>query len=262
MRYGTPSRPAHRATADGGVALLVRGIGQHRPAPRPRRRPATPPKRRARLEPLRPFQLLTRGLAALILIGLVGMIGFLVLAENMRDEPVTTLAPDDPLHQGSLSLGDVFPQQDAVRPAGAEGPYLIDLRHLGADCAEATTGELGRLLKQYGCSQVVRAGLIAPYDGYRVTAGMFTLGDAAGAGEVEDLLRTMVESGDGGFATLPASGAGATTPQVGWYARGQYLLYCVITRADGQLVPNDDPIATRITAEIVDTHLGAAVLRP
>ncbi|XVV13490.1 hypothetical protein ACQP2X_03790 [Actinoplanes sp. CA-131856] len=259
MRYGTPSRPAHRATADGGLALLVRGAGsagQHRPDP-PRAR------RRARAEPLRPFQLLTRGLAALILFALLGMFGFLVFADRFRDRaPATTLAPAEVSQPQALSLGSIFGDRDQLRPEGAAGPYTIDLRHMSADCAEATTGELGTLLDRYGCSEVVRAGLVAPYPGYRVTAGAFNLADETGAAEVEDLLRDVVEGGDGGFATLPAAEAGTTTPQVGWHARGHYLLYCVITRADGQLVPSDDPAAVRITAEIIDTHLAASLLKP
>ncbi|MEV4345525.1 hypothetical protein AB0J83_13710 [Actinoplanes sp. NPDC049596] len=259
MRYGTPSRPAHRATADGGLVLLARGIapaGQHRPA-------APRARRRARAEPLRPFQLLTRGLAALILLALLGTFGFLIFADRFRDRPpATTLAPAALAEPRTLALGDVFPAEDGVRPAGADGPYAVDLRHMSGDCAEATTGDLGPLLKQYGCREVVRAGLIAPYEGYRVTAGAFNLADAAGASEVEDLLRGLVESGDGSFATLPSGGPGTAAPQIGWHARGHYLLYCVITRADGQLVPNDDPVATRITAEIIDTHLAGSLLKP
>ncbi|MEU8815213.1 hypothetical protein [Actinoplanes sp. NPDC048796] len=258
MRYGTPSRPAHRATADGGLVLLARGVapaGQHRPAPSPPR-----VRRRARVEPLRPFQLLTRGLAALILVALLGMFGFLVFADRFRDRaPATTLAPAGVSQPRTLSLGEVFPADDGIRPAGAAGPYAVDLRHMSAECAEATTGEIGALLERYGCTEVVRAGLIAPYPGYRVTAGAFNLADPAGAAEVEDLLRGLVEGGDGGFATLPASEAGTTPPQVGWHARGHYLLYCVITRADG--LP-DDEVATRITTEIIDTHLAESLLRP
>ncbi|MFC3741357.1 hypothetical protein [Paractinoplanes deccanensis] len=259
MRYGTPFRPAHRATADGGLVLLVRGVGSAG-----HRRPAQPrARRRARVEPLRPFQLLTRGLAGLILLALAGMFAFLVLADRFQERaPATALPAGDGLATRSLSLGDVFPDQEVLRPAGAAGPYAIDLRHMSGDCAEATIGGLGPVLERHGCTEVVRAGLLAPYGGYRVTAGAFTLADPAAAAEVADLVRGVVEGDDGGFATLPASEAGATAPQVGWQAGGHYLLYCVITRADGQLVPNDDPTARRITAEIVDTHLAGALVTP
>ena len=276
MRYGTPSRPAHRATADGGLVLLVRGVGQHRPAvapplarlrPRPHR-PRTRPQRHAArprrvpFEPQRVVHLLTQGIAALILLGLTGMIGFLVLADRQAREPVTTLAPDllgsrasDP---APLGLRELFPDDRQVRPAGADGPYRIAAHGVETDCARATTGELGAVLREHGCSQVVRAGLTAPYGGYRVTAGVFNLADAAGAAQVDDLLRPLVEGGDGGFATLPA--ADPAVAQMGWHVRGHFLLYCVISRPDGALLTADDPYAPRITAELVDGHLGGALL--
>ena len=276
MRYGTPSRPAHRATAGGGLALLVRGVGQHRTAPAPilvrvRPRPQRPRRharaqRRVIIEPRRAVQLLTQGIAALILLGLVSMVGFLMLAERQAREPVLT--PEDLLAARAgdappLAVGDLFPDRQQVQPAGADGPYRVTATDADAGCRAAVTGVLGAVLHEHGCSRVVRAGLTAPYGGYRVTAGVADLADAAGAAQVDDRLRQLVESGDGGFATLPATADGSDPAlvQVGWHARGHFLLYCVITRPDGVLVSNDDPYAARITAELVDGHLGEALLR-
>jgi hypothetical protein len=59
---------------------------------------------------------------------------------------------------------------------------------------------------------------------------------------------------------MPAGPGDSSTAQVGWRTRGNFLLYCVITRPDGQVVPADDPYAARITAELVDTHLVGSVL--
>ncbi|HET6478455.1 MAG TPA: hypothetical protein VFG35_00230 [Actinoplanes sp.] len=264
MRYGTPSRPAHRATTDGGLVLLVRGIGSggsHRPAPAPppergRRRAAAA---RTTIEPLRAVQWLTQGLAGLILLGLALMIGFLVLVSDRHQrEPATTLAPDVPASVPGPALGEIF-ADDEVLPAGATGAYRVGTRHFDADCGMASTGELGAVLTEHGCTGVVRASLTAPYGGYQVTAGVFTLADASEATEVQDLVRGLVETGDGGFSTVPASG-GEATAQVGWQTRGNFLLYCVITRPDGHLVAADDPYAKRITAELVDSHLGDTVL--
>ncbi|MCM4079814.1 hypothetical protein [Paractinoplanes hotanensis] len=289
MRYGTPPRPAHRATADGGLVLLVRGIGsggQHRPPPAPphssllrvalpqlrgRRVVAPPPRkrrvasprprvrrtttrRRSAVEPQRAVLWLTQGIAGVILLGLALTIGFLVLASDRHQrQSVTPMAPATP------ARGEVFPG-DELRPAGATGAYRIEVRHLDADCRTATTGKLGAVLVGRGCSEVVRAGITAPYGDYRVTAGVFTLSDAAGAAEVDDLVRGLVESGDGGFTSIPAVPGDSSTAQVGWRTRGNFLLYCVITRPGGQVVPADDPYAARITAELVDTHLGGSVL--
>ncbi|MGK5680796.1 hypothetical protein [Actinoplanes sp. URMC 104] len=257
MRYGTPP-PAHRATADGGLMLLVRGIGpggQHRLPPAPQPRARTRGRRRAAparvvVEPRRAAQWMTQGLAGLILLGLALMIGFLVLASDRHQrESATTAAP----------AGELFPQGGELRPAGATGAYRVDTRQSGADCRVAATGQLGAVLAAHGCRGVVRAGLTSPYEGYRVTAGAFSLGDEAAAREVDDLVRGLVETGDGGFTTLPAGAGGdPATARVGWHARGDRLLYCVITRPDGSVMRGDDPYPERITAELVDAHLGGA----
>ncbi|WP_127499769.1 hypothetical protein [Actinoplanes solisilvae] len=256
MRFGTPFRPAHRATADGGLVLLVRGIGPgglHRPPPAPP--PERGHRRRATVEPQRAAQWLTRGLAGAILLGLAVMIGFLVLASDRHQRTSVPLAPDQP-----PSLGELFPG-DEIRPAGATGAYRVEMRHFDADCRTATTGELGSVLAGHGCREVVRAGLTAPYGGYRVTAGVFALPDAAAATEVQSLVRGLVESNDGGFTTVPAGGGDPATARVGWRTRDNLLLYCVITRPGGELVPGDDPYAERINSELVDTYLGG-VVRP
>ncbi|WP_433300663.1 hypothetical protein ACQP2F_03870 [Actinoplanes sp. CA-030573] len=263
MLYGTPPRREHRAAPDGGLALFVRGFaptGQHRSASR----------RRAYREPQRTAQILVRGLAGVIMLGLIGTVAFFVVAGERSDAPArveTNAFEAGPLaSRGAdpepLSVEEVFPDRSAVRPPAA-APYRITITHLDTDCRTATTGELGSLLAAHGCGQVVRAGMVAPYGGYQVTAGLFNLADAAGAADVEDRLRNLVETGDGGFATLPAARTDPDAPpanQVGWRARGHYLLYCVITRPDGALVSSDDPIAERITGDLVDTYLGTTVL--
>jgi hypothetical protein len=98
-----------------------------------------------------------------------------------------------------------------------------------------------------------------------VTTGLFNLADEAGASALDSQLRHLVETGDGSFAAMAAGEPGAdpaapAAAQVGWHSRGHYLLYCVITRPDGAVVPNDDPNAPRITADLVDGYLDAGVL--
>lgn len=270
MLYGTPPRTGHRATADGGLALPLRGsvtigawsfglrekpeslrsAGQHRcPARRP--------------EPQRTAQLLAQGLAALIVLGLTTLIGTFIVADAQRGNAIAT--PPDPdgaiasrsVDREPLTLGEVFPDHGQIR---APAVYRITMTHSDAECGTATVGTLGGLLAEHGCSQVVRAALTAPYGDYEVTTGIFNLADAAGAQEVDDRLRALVETGDGNFATLPASDAAVPTLQVGWRAHGHYLLYCVITGPDGRVVTGDDPYAPRITAELVDAYLGEQVL--
>ena len=214
------------------------------------------------VEPQRAAQWLTQGLAGVIILGLALMIGFLVMAADRRpEESLAPAAPDSVAPTEAPAMAEVFPDEDVLRPAGATGAYRIDVRHFAQDCREATSGDLGALLAGHGCREVVRAGLTSPYHRYRVTAGMFTLSDAAGAAQVDELVRGLVVGGTGGFSTLPAGrGGDPATGSVGWHVRGNFLLYCVITRPDGALVPDDDPYAKRITAEIVDDYLGESVL--
>jgi hypothetical protein len=155
-----------------------------------------------------------------------------------------------------LTLQEVFPDPDAVHPPGGEPAYPLAMTHIDSECDIATIGTLGRLLADHGCTQVVRASLTAPYGDYRVTAGLFNLADSAGAAAVDGELRQLVETGDGSFAAM-VTGHPATPPasQVGWHVSGHYLLYCVITRPDGSVVPDDDPNARRITTDLVDGYL-------
>jgi len=146
---------------------------------------------------------------------------------------------------------------------GMETAFLAASLFRQTESQHFVLGVLGGLLADHGCSQVVRAWLTTPYGDYRVTAGLFNLADAAGAVDVDDVLRHLVETGDGGFgdgtfATLATGGA--ATSQVGWRARGHYLLYCVINRPDDSVVAADDPYAARITDELVDSYLGTTVL--
>ncbi|NMO56502.1 hypothetical protein HH310_35655 [Actinoplanes sp. TBRC 11911] len=234
MLYGTPSRAAHRATDD-GLGQLIRG-GLHR-------QPA-----RIAIEPERAADRLVRGLAGMIVLGVAVMIGFLAVGDETRGAPITTpAAADQP-----LTLGDVFPEPESV--PGTD--YRIVVKHIDADCASATVGRLSAMLAAYGCDQVVRAALNAPRGDYQVTAGIFTLLDAAAADRAAAGVRDLVETGDGGFSSM----VGGLVGQTAWHARGPYLLYCVVTRPGGGLVTPDDPEAARITAEIVDGYLSESVL--
>ncbi len=182
--------------------------------------------------------LLLTGLASLILTAIVALVGFFVVAESTRSRAaVRTPAP------GPLTVADVF----------ASSPYAMELSHRDADCASAVTGELSTVLRDNACSQVVRAALESPHGDYRVTAGVFTLADAAGARDTADRVQILVEHGRGGFGQLLGPPG-----QASWQPRGQYLLYCVISRPDGGVVPDGDPDAGRITSELLTSLLGSA----
>jgi hypothetical protein len=276
MLHGTPPR----AATDGGSSLLVKAVGatgQHRHPPRtttaPAQRRRTPVARRRR-PPQRASHLITKGLAALIILGVTGMIGFLILADARRGRTAeASVNPEaageqlvsrgvDPL---PLTLPEVFGDGTTLTPPESAAPYRLGLTNIDSLCRIATTGALGRALEDHGCSQVVRASLTTPYGDYEVTAGLFNLADAAGADEVDDQVRQLVETGDGSFATLGGSLVGgdpamADGAQVGWHAAGHYLAYCVVSHPDGQVVAGDDQVAARITTELVDRYLTESVL--
>ena len=101
--------------------------------------------------------------------------------------------------------------------------------------------------------------MTAPYGGYQVTAGIFNLADEAGAAQVGGQVGALVETGGGSFAAMAAGSGPARIRrprpvQVGWHDRGHYLVYCVITRPDGQPVAADDPYAAAITTDLLE-HL-------
>jgi hypothetical protein len=276
MLYGTPPRTA----ADGGGSPLVKAVGatgQHRHPPRTatvptqRRHRLSTPRRRP---PQRTAHLLTKSLAALIILGVTGMIGFLILADARRGRSAeASVNPEAAgarlgsrvIDPAPLTLPEVFPDTTTLGPPGSSAPYRLGLTNVDTLCRTATTGALGQVLEDHGCSQVVRASMTTPYGDYQVTAGLFNLADAAGAHEVDDQVRRLVETGDGSFASLGGSllGGDPTTAdgaQVGWHAAGHYLLYSVVSHPGGEVVAGDDQVAARITAELVDNYLTESVL--
>jgi hypothetical protein len=283
MLHGTPSRTFHSPHAAGHrrAAGDTRVAARHRQrvAPRFRSRPLalatsgvlTLP--RTAVLPVSPqwaAQALTKALATLIVVAVFGLTAFFIVADERRDGSSAGASAVDPLTSRAgdpapLTLQEVFPDTAEVRPPGGAPAYQVTMAHIDSQCGIATIGTLGSLLDRHGCSQVVRASLTAPYGDYQVTTGLFNLADANGASALDAELRHVVETGDGSFAGMAAGEPGSdpaapAATQVGWHARGHYLLYCVITHTNGAVVPNDDPNAARITADLIDNYLDAGVL--
>ncbi|BAL85855.1 hypothetical protein AMIS_6350 [Actinoplanes missouriensis 431] len=234
MRYAIPTRPAHHAAH----ALVLRPFpittGQHRSRAHSRRH--------LRREPLRTAHLLTRGLAALIVLGICVMVGVLIVADE-RHPPASGSS-------GPLTASDVFPEQASL--------FRASQARAEADCPVAVTGALRSVLQGYGCSQSIRAVLTVPYADYRVTAGVLTLPDTPSAAAVSEVVRDLVETGDGSFATLTGADTPPGTP-VAWRTHDRYLIYCVIVSSTGELVPGTDPAVTRVTTDLLDIHLSTAL---
>ncbi|GGN26870.1 hypothetical protein FHR83_005118 [Actinoplanes campanulatus] len=226
-------------------------------APSRHRRPARS-QRHAWREPYRTAHLLTRGLAALIVLGICVMLGVLFVADERDTTPRRLAAAEIDQLIASRAV-DPEPLTEAeVFPSGSTA-FGVQETGLTADCTVAVTGALRFTLQRYGCSQAVRAALTVPYADYRVTAGMLNLSDATGATAVGDQVRSLVESGDGGFAQMSGEATGAGTPVV-WRTRGHYLMYCVITGPDGALVPADEPQLDQLTHDLLDVYLSETVL--
>jgi hypothetical protein len=236
MRYATPTRSAHRATPAGGLLLLVRHpgfTGQHR-------HPAglrSGPQRHTRRDPRRTAHLLTRGLAALIVLGICVMLGVLIVADEGR-------GPATAARAAPLTVAEAF--------STGSGTFRVQHTDLSADCTVAVTGTLRTTLQRYGCAQAIRAALTVPYADFRITAGVLDLPDITAATAVGDQLRSLVETGDGGFAQMNGLESGPGTPVV-WRTRDHHLMYCVITGPAGEFVPADDPRVQRITQDVLAT---------
>ncbi|MFI5492582.1 hypothetical protein [Actinoplanes sp. NPDC051859] len=256
---GIYGRPAPAVQPDPGV----RRKSPDRPArPRVHGVPPAPAARRLPPEPQQALQLLLSGLGALIVTSIVVLTGFFVIAEERRSPSDSSSAPPGTAG-GARVAGQAFTGQDIfpaaeVQPGPNGRPYRISLTHVDTECALGTTGELGGMLRESGCNQVVRAAMVAPYADYSVTAGVLDLPDAKAAARFSDDAGLLVESGRGGFAPLGGAQGGpaaAAPAQSGWQAVGHYLVYCVISRPDGNLVTDDDPHAARITKDLVENYL-------
>ena len=72
-----------------------------------------------------------------------------------------------------LTEQEVFPQGTQLTIPGNNQPYPILKTQASTDCHVAAEQDLGTLLTQLGCSQVVRATLKSPDGQYVMTAGIF-----------------------------------------------------------------------------------------
>jgi hypothetical protein len=215
--------------------------------------------------------MLTSGLAALIVFAICGLSGFFVVADERRGHaeaaertPAPDLIKSRSVDPQPLTLQEVFPDPQ-IRLVPDAASYSVGMTHIDTDCDIAATGRLGDVLSEHACSQVVRASITAPYGGYRVTAGVFNLAEAADAALIGEQARHLVETGGGTFAAMASHGPG-TDPlvqplaQVGWREHGHYLVYCVISRPDGLVVSDEDSFARRITADLVESYLVEEIL--
>ncbi|HWH01635.1 MAG TPA: hypothetical protein VNV66_20490, partial [Pilimelia sp.] len=246
-------RPAPRGAA---VAATVATGSQGRPS-------------RARLYPA-----LLGTVGVVVLLAICGLSSWMIVLDERKGRDARAAAPPGPTVQprditsrlvdpAPLTAKEVFPQaQIVINPA--EPPYRVLKTQVAKDCRVAAAGQIGALMVDLGCNQVVRATLRSPNGAYLVTGGIFNLEDRAGAEFAQEKIQPIVNAGKGRFSGMVA-GKGTepiatSAAHVGWDIRGHYLIYCVIARADGKAFAKADPFARQILYDIVELHLRDKVL--
>jgi len=222
----------------------------------------------------RTWQAFTTGLGIFTMLAVCGLSSFFIVADERqgRDAQASGAAPPvtvlrdissreaDP---APLTATEVFPGREvAVDPA--RPAYRVLKARADRRCAAAASGEIGALLTDLGCDQVVRGTLRAPAAGYLVTAGIFNLDDVEGADWARQKIKSMVDGGRGRFQGMVA-GKGTeaialSSARVGWHVRGHYLVYCVAARADGKPIAAGDAQAGQILNDMIELYLRGTVL--
>lgn len=222
----------------------------------------------------RTWQAFTTGLGVFAMLAVCGLSSFFIVADERqgRDAQASGAAPPVTVFRdissreadpAPLTPAEVFPGGEVVvdpaRPA-----YRVLKTRADRRCGAAASGEIGELLTDLGCDQVVRGTLRAPAGGYLLTAGIFNLADVDGANWARQKIKPMVDGGRGRFQGMVA-GRGTeaialSSARVGWHVRGHYLVYCVAARADGRQIGTGDTQAEQILTDMLELYLRGTVL--
>jgi hypothetical protein len=165
----------------------------------------------------------------------------------------------------ALTEAEVFPSNNIIA-APNEPPYEILKTQNSPDCKVAAADDLGKLLVEAGCNQVVRATMKNPTGDYLVTAGLFNLTDQAAAKTAFDGVKAIIDGQKGRFIGMsagPNTGTDAIVKaptSLGWNYRGHFIAYCVIARVDGQAFAVNDQYPNQITFDIVETYLEGGII--
>lgn len=221
-----------------------------------------------------PWQWIIAALAVLVLLAVCGLGAYFIVADERRGRAgalATTSAPtalprdisSRAVDPEPLTVDEVFPDQEIVINTN-EAPYQVLKTQAVRDCTAAASDDLAKLLAGVDCSQVVRGTMRSPTRAYLVTAGIFNLVDADTADQVHERIKPIVTSRKGRFHGMPA-GKGTdpvalSSAQVGWHVRGHFLVYCVIAKADGTAIRDNDPFAQQILFDMIELHLRNGVL--
>jgi len=220
------------------------------------------------------WQVVISGVAVLLMLGVCGLSSYFIVVDERNGRAAAgapaaapTVVPRDISSREAdpqpLTVEEVFPTGDIVIDP-AEPPYRLLKTQIEERCRAAVAGDIGTLLDELGCNQVVRGTLRSPTGEYLITTGVFNLADASGAEWAHTRIKPMVDEEKGRFQGMIADegteAIALSSAQVGWHSLGHFLMYCVIARADSEPVPADDPYARQILFDMLQLHLQANVL--
>lgn len=163
-----------------------------------------------------------------------------------------------------LTVEEVFPTDEIVINPSEPG-YEVLATQANDDCSTAAADKLADLLAELGCSQVVRATLRSPTEGYLITGGILNLATVADAERAYQDIKPLVEEGTGRFqGMLAGEGTEAivlSETVLFWDYRGHYLMYAVVARADGEAFSaTDNRYADLVSWDIIEVHLRGGIL--
>jgi hypothetical protein len=222
-----------------------------------------------------------RWIAALSVIGVLVLVAacglgtyFMIKDERKGPEGARTSGSQGPQERdissrtvdpALLTETEVFPT-DSIPSAPNEPPYAVLKTQLSEDCTAAAADDLGKLLVNAGCNQVVRATMKSPNGDYLITAGLFNVRDQDAAKAAFDGVKPIIDATKGRFLGMsvgPNTGTDAIVrapTQLGWNYRGHFIAYCVIARTDSQAFAANDNTPNVITFDVVETYLEGTVI--
>ncbi len=178
---------------------------------------------------------------------------------HLRDITSREADPDQ------LTVADVFPQAEITVDAAVPPYKAVGEPQATADCRLGATADLGKLLVELGCNQLVRGTFVSTEGTYLVTAGIFNLVDNAAAVKANADIKLLVDDNKGRFSGYvsgtQARPLGRSATKLSWSSEGHFLIYTVIARLDGK--DFDEPDLAHVTVivyDMVETHLRRHVL--
>jgi hypothetical protein len=218
-------------------------------------------------------------LTVLVVLAVCGVGSYLMVLDETQGtgaqagggSPQPTAIPVDittrEIDSAPLTVEEVFPGPSiVVDPQKPNEVYTVLRTQALTSCKTATSGEISKLIEELGCSQVIRATMSSPTNGYLITGGIMNLETATDASDAWDRIKFMVNENKGRFIGYAERSDPSTKPLVlapthaGWNIRGHFLVYCVIARTDEQEIAAGDPFAKQILYDVIEYYLKGKII--